>query len=49
VVVQVQARGTQTSPDEKKRPIAFMNAWIELHEKRNGRSYRTGNVSTFRE
>ena len=49
VVVQVQARGVQTGADGKKEPIAFVSAWIELYEKRNGRWYRTGNVSNFKD
>jgi len=49
VVVQVEARGVQARADGKKETIAFVSAWIELYEKRNGRWYRTGNVSNFKD
>jgi len=49
VVVQVQARGLQTTAEGRKEPLAFASAWIELYEKRNGRWLRVGNVSNFRE
>lgn len=48
VVVQVRARGTQTGEAGEKRPLEFVSAWIELYQKRNGKWYRTGNVSSFR-
>ena len=44
VVVQVQARGEQTSADGKKQPLAF-----KLYKKVNGRWYRVGNVSNFKD
>jgi hypothetical protein len=49
VVVQVQARGEQTSADGVKQPLAFTSAWIELYKKLDGRWYRVGNVSNFKE
>jgi hypothetical protein len=49
VVVQVQARGVQTSDAGKKEPVEFQSAWIELYEKRQGRWLRVGNVSNFKE
>ena len=49
VVVQVQARGLQTTAEGRKEPLAFASAWIELYEKRNGRWLRVGNVSNFKE
>jgi hypothetical protein len=48
VIVQVQARGIQTAPDGKKETVEFVSAWIELYQKRNGRWYRVGNVSNFK-
>jgi hypothetical protein len=48
VVVQVKARGVQTGAAGEKAPIAFVSAWIELYENRNGRWYRVGNVSNFK-
>ena len=45
VVVQVRARGVQ---GEAKEPLAFVSAWIELYEKRQGRWFRVGNVSNFK-
>jgi hypothetical protein len=48
VVVQVSARGVQTSAKGQKVPIQFMSAWIELYEKRDGKWYRVGNVSNFK-
>lgn len=49
VVVQVQARGVQTTAEGKKEAVAFESAWIELYEKRAGRWLRVGNVSNFKE
>jgi hypothetical protein len=48
VIVQVEARGEQTTPEGKVEPIEFVSAWIELYEKRNGRWVRVGNVSNFK-
>jgi hypothetical protein len=48
VIVQVEARGEQTTPGGKVEPIEFVSAWIELYEKRNGRWIRVGNVSNFK-
>ncbi len=49
VIVQVQARGVQTTADAKSEPLDFQSAWIELYEKRKGRWLRVGNVSNFKE
>ncbi len=47
VIVQVQARGEQTTPSGA-RPLEFVSAWIELYEKKDGRWVRMGNVSNFK-
>ena len=49
VMVQVEARGLQTRPDGTEAELEFVSAWIELYEKREGRWYRVGNVSNFKE
>ena len=49
VIVQVEARGLQTRPDGTEAELEFVSAWIELYEKREGRWYRVGNVSNFKE
>lgn len=51
VIVQVGAEGEQTPADSSAAgvPVAFTCAWIELYEKRDGRWWRTGNVSNFLE
>jgi hypothetical protein len=48
VIVQVEARGEQTTSTGAVEPIEFVSAWIELYEKRNGRWVRVGNVSNFK-
>jgi hypothetical protein len=48
VIVQVEARGEQTTPTGTVEPLEFVSAWIELYEKRNGRWIRVGNVSNFK-
>ena len=48
VIVQVEARGEQTTPTGTVKPLEFVSAWIELYEKRNGRWVRVGNVSNFK-
>ncbi len=48
VIVQVQASGVRTTQADRKEPIEFTSAWIELYEKRNGRWFRVGNVSNFK-
>jgi hypothetical protein len=48
VIVQVTARGIQSTEGGEKQPIEFVSAWIELYGKRNGRWYGVGNVSNFR-
>jgi len=48
VMVQVQARGLQTTQGGQKEPLEFVSAWIELYEKRGGRWFRVGNVSNFK-
>ena len=45
VIVQMRARGAR---GEQKEPIAFVCAWIEMYEKRQGRWVRVGNVSNFK-
>ena len=49
VIVQVEARGVETTVDGDTEPIAFTSAWIELYEKRKGKWLRVGNVSNFKE
>jgi hypothetical protein len=49
VTVQVQARGTQTTPSGARETIEFVSAWIELYQRRQGRWQRVGNVSNFKE
>jgi hypothetical protein len=48
VIVQVEARGEQTTSTGAVEPLEFVSAWIELYEKRNGRWVRVGNVSNFK-
>ena len=48
VIVQVEARGVQTTDAGKKEPLEFVSAWIELYEKRDGRWTSVGNVSNFK-
>jgi hypothetical protein len=48
VIVQVRARGVQTTDAGTKEPIEFVSAWIELYEKRGGRWISTGNLSNFK-
>lgn len=48
LVVQVYARGLQTTADGTAVPLQFVSAWIELYEKQDGRWLRTGNVSNFK-
>lgn len=48
VIVQVEARGEQTTSAGGVKPLEFVSAWIELYEKRNGRWFRVGNVSNFK-
>lgn len=48
VIVQVRGTGAQTNQEGASRPLTFESAWIELYERRDGRWYRTGNVSNFR-
>lgn len=48
VIVQVEARGEQTTPSGAVRPLEFVSAWIELYEKKDGRWVRVGNVSNFK-
>lgn len=48
VVVQVKAQGVQATPSGAKEPLEFVSAWIELYQKRQGRWWRTGNVSNFK-
>ena len=48
VVVQVEAKGVQKTADGAGEPLAFVSAWIELYEKRDGRWLRVGNVSNFK-
>ena len=48
VIVQVEARGRQTTSKGTVEPLEFVSAWIELYEKRDGRWVRVGNVSNFK-
>jgi TonB family protein len=48
VIAQVEARGEQTGPDGTPEPLAFVSAWVELYEKRDGRWVAVGNVSNFK-
>ena len=48
VIVQVKARGVQTTDTGKKEPLEFVSAWIELYEKRDGRWISVGNLSNFK-
>lgn len=48
VIVQVKARGTQTTASGAKEPLEFTSAWIELYEKRDGRWVSVGNLSNFK-
>ena len=48
VIVQVKARGTQTTDTGAKEPLEFVSAWIELYEKRDGRWVSVGNLSNFK-
>ena len=48
VIVQVEARGKQTTSTGTVEPLEFVSAWIELYEKKAGRWLRVGNVSNFR-
>lgn len=49
VVVQVEARGVQKTHGAAAQPVEFVSAWIELYRKQDGRWYRVGNVSNFKE
>ncbi len=49
VIVQVFVRGERTATDGQKQAVEFTSAWIELYQKRDGRWYRVGNVSNFKE
>ena len=48
VIVQVKARGTQTTASGAQEPLEFTSAWIELYEKRDGRWVSIGNLSNFK-
>ena len=48
VIVQVEARGEQTTASGAVQPVEFVSAWIELYEKKDGRWIRVGNVSNFK-
>lgn len=48
VIVQIEAKGEQTTPSGKVEPLEFVSSWVELYEKRNGRWLRVGNVSNFK-
>jgi hypothetical protein len=43
--VSVEARQEVAGEDQ---PLAFVSAWIELYEKRDGKWIQTGNVSNFK-
>jgi ketosteroid isomerase-like protein len=48
LIAQVKIVGTQTDDDGEQSRIDSVWAWIELYEKKNGRWYRTGDVSNLR-
>ena len=48
VLVQVKARGVQTTEAGARETIEFVSAWIELYEKRDGRWVSVGNLSNFK-
>ncbi len=48
VIVQIEAQGVQKDDDGTETKLEFVSAWIELYEKRDGRWWRTGNVSNFK-
>lgn len=48
VIVQVEARGEQTTEDGTIVPVEFVSAWIELYEKRDGNWVAIGNLSNFK-
>lgn len=47
VIAQVEVVGTQAAPGGERSELAFVSAWIELYEKRDGEWARIGNVSNF--
>jgi len=49
VVAQIHAQGVQSSLADKKEPVEFDSAWIELYQKREGKWCSIGNVSNFKE
>ena len=49
VIVQVYARGSQTTPEGAEEPLEFTCAWIELYRRQGQRWLRVGNVSNFKE
>jgi hypothetical protein len=48
VIVQVRAKGVQTSDSGKPEPLEFESAWIELYERGAQGWQRVGNVSNFK-
>jgi len=47
VIAQVGAHGVRERGDGTSERVAFVCAWIELYESRDGRWFRVGNVSSF--
>lgn len=47
LVARVSVTGMQRISDNDQQ-LAFISAWIELYEKRDGRWIQTGNVSNFK-
>jgi hypothetical protein len=48
VIVQVRAKGVQSTSNGGSQAITFESAWIELYERRGDAWYRVGNVSNFK-
>jgi hypothetical protein len=48
VIVQIEARGEQTTESGTTEHLEFQSAWIELYEKRDGRWVAIGNLSNFK-
>ncbi len=48
VIVQIEAKGDQTTSGGKVEQVEFQSAWIELYKKEKGRWLRVGNVSNFK-
>jgi hypothetical protein len=49
LIAQVKITGAHIDESKKSKPFDTVWAWIELYEKRNGRWYRIGDVSTLKQ